>query len=476
MTNDLKRALDAALRHSLEHLETLNDTPVGATRSLESLRQSLFRPLSDEGLDAAQVVEELAADAKGGLHGTAGGRFYAWVIGGALPAAVAADWLTSAWDQNAGMFTVAPAAAIVEEAAGTWIKDLLHLPASASFALVTGGQMASTTGLAAARHRVLQNAGWDVERRGLFGAPPIRVVTGAHRHATILRALRLLGMGTECLIELPLDAEGRLQPNALKEELSKNPGAPTIVLMQAGDVNIGAFDDFDTLMPIARQSRAWVHIDGAFGLWAAASPAYRHFLKGADQADSWATDGHKWLNVPYDCGYAIIADADAHRAAMSQHAEYLLPSEARDQVDWTPEFSRRARGFATYAAIRQLGRKGVASLVERCCESAHAIATGIGALSGAELIWEPRINQGLVRFLDSKPGATEKDHDKQTEEVIRRIVASGEAFFGATTWNGHRCMRISVCNWQTSSEDVRRTIAAVRRELTRYQHPQTQTT
>jgi glutamate/tyrosine decarboxylase-like PLP-dependent enzyme len=270
------------------------------------------------------------------------------------------------------------------------------------------------------------------------------------------------------MIELPLDAEGRLQPNALKEELSKKPGAPTIVLMQAGDVNIGAFDDFDTLLPIARQYRAWVHIDGAFGLWAAASPAYRHFLKGADQADSWATDGHKWLNVPYDCGYAIIADADAHRAAMSQHAEYLLPSEARDQVDWTPEFSRRARGFATYAAIRQLGRKGVASLVERCCESAHAIATGIGALSGAELIWEPRINQGLVRFLDSKPGSTEKDHDKQTEEVIRRIVASGEAFFGPTTWNGRRCMRISVCNWQTSSEDVRRTIAAVQRELTRH--------
>jgi len=468
MTQDLRRALDAAQRHSLEHLETLNDRPVGATRSVEDLRQSLLKPLADEGLDAAQVVEELVADVKGGLHANTGGRFYAWVMGGTLPSAVAADWLTTAWDQNAGMFAVAPAAAIVEEAAGMWIKDLLGLPAAASFALVTGGQMANTTGLAAARHRVLENFGWDVERRGLFGAPPIRVVTGAHRHATILRALRLLGMGTECLIELPLDAEGRLQTNDLKAELAKHPGEPTIVLMQAGDVNIGAFDDFEALMPIARQHRAWVHVDGAFGLWAAATPRFRHFLKGADQADSWATDGHKWLNVPYDCGYAIIADTAAHRAAMSQQAEYLLPSEARDQVDWNPEFSRRARGFATYAAIRQLGRKGIASLVERCCESAHAIATGIGALPGAQLVWEPRINQGLVRFLDPGAGATEENHDARTEEIIRRIVASGEAFFGPTTWNGRRCMRISVCSWQTSPEDVRRTVAAVKNQLSDY--------
>jgi len=465
MTQDLRRALAAALRHSLEHLETLNEQPVGATRSVESLRESLLKRLADQGIDAPQVVEELVADVRGGLHGNAGGRFFAWVIGGALPAAVAADWMTTAWDQNAGMFAVAPAAAIVEEAVGAWLKDLLGLPASASFALVTGGQMANTTGLAAARHRVLHNAGWDVERRGLFGAPSIRVVTGEHRHATILRALRLLGMGTDSLIELPLDAEGRLQANALQEELSKDPAVPTIVLMQAGDVNIGAFDNFEVLVPIAREYRAWVHIDGAFGLWAAASSRFRHFLKGADQADSWATDGHKWLNVPYDCGYAIVADVDAHRAAMSQHAEYLLPSEARDQVDWNPEFSRRARGFATYAAIRQLGRRGIADLVERCCDSAHAIAMGLGALSGAELVWEPRINQGLVRFLDLKPNATEADHDKRTEEVIRRIVASGEAFFGPTTWKGRRCMRISVCNWQTSAEDVHRTIKAVEREL-----------
>ncbi len=463
MHPDTRVTLEFALRSALDYLSSLDTQPVNATASLAQLRQRLHKPLEAHGLAPEDVVTQLVADIAGGLHGTAGGRFFAWVIGGAVPAALAADWLTSAWDQNAGMYAVSPGAAVVEEAAGVWIKELLGLPASASFALVTGGQMANTTGLAAARYRVLNDKGWDVERQGLFHAPPIRVITGDHRHATIARSLRLLGMGTDCVMDLALDAQGRLPSAALDTELAKNPGAPTIVLMQAGEINTGVYDDFATLIPIAKKHAAWVHVDGAFGLWAAASPKLRHFLHGVEQADSWATDGHKWLNVPYDCGYSIVADAQAHRASMSQSAAYLTPSAvARDQVDWNPEFSRRARGFATYAAIRQLGRDGIAAMVERCCNHAHAITVGIGRIAGAELLWEPSINQGLVRFPDPRAGVSDADHDRHTEQVIAAIVATGEAFFGPTTWHGMRCMRVSVSSWQTSADDVRRAIDAAR--------------
>ncbi len=466
MDTDTRAALELALHSALDHLSSLDTGPVGATATIEQLRQRLHTPLQDRGLPAEDVVRQLVADVAGGLHGSAGGRFYAWVVGGSLPAALAADWLTSAWDQNAGMYAVSPGAAIVEEAAGAWIKELLGLPHTASFALVTGGQMANTTGLAAARYRVLKEVGWDVERQGLFQAPAIRVVTGEHRHATIARSVRLLGMGTSCAIDLPLDGDGQLSPAKLERELSANSAQPTIVLLQAGEINTGVYDDFAELIPIAKQQGAWVHVDGAFGLWAAASPKLRHLLRGVEQADSWATDGHKWLNVPYDCGYAIVADAEAHRAAMSQSAAYLAPSAvARDQVDFNPEFSRRARGFATYAAIRQLGREGIAAMVERCCEHAHALTMGIGRLPGAELIWEPTINQGLVRFLDPRADATDEDHDRHTERVIAAIVATGEAFFGPTTWRGRRCMRVSVSNWQTSATDVQRAIAAVERAI-----------
>jgi glutamate/tyrosine decarboxylase-like PLP-dependent enzyme len=463
MEPDSRAALELALRSALDYLSSLDERPIGATASIDDLRRRLHKPLRDSGLAAEDVVEQLVNDVAGGLHGSAGGRFFAWVVGGTVPAALAADWLASAWDQNAGMYAVSPAAAIAEETAGAWIKDLLRLPATASFALVTGGQMANTTGLAAARHRVLKTAGWDVERQGLFGAPPIRVVTGEHRHATIARSVRLLGMGTDCVVDLPLDAEGRLASAALEDALSTGAGAPTIVLLQAGEINTGAYDDFAALIPIAKRYGAWVHVDGAFGMWAAASPKLRRVLDGVAAADSWATDGHKWLNVPYDCGYAIVADPEAHRGAMSQAAAYMLPSAvARDQVDWNPEFSRRARGFATYAAIRHLGRAGIAAMVERCCAHAHAMAVGIGQLPGAELLWEPTINQGLVRFLDPRAGAVDGDHDRHTERVVSAIVASGEAFFAPTTWRGKRCMRISVSSWQTSSADVSRAVAAAR--------------
>jgi glutamate/tyrosine decarboxylase-like PLP-dependent enzyme len=441
--------LELALSSALRHLDSLHTAPVSATASLEELRARLGTPLADDGLDAEQVVCDLVRDVEGGLIGSSGGRFFGWVIGGAVPSSLAADWLASTWDQNAGLYAAGPAAAVVEEVAGGWLKELLGLPAAASFAFVTGCQMAHTTCLAAARHAVLARRGWDVEQRGLFGAPPIRVVTSAERHGTIDRALRLLGMGRDCVVDIAADEQGRLSPAALEAALDDS---PTIVLLQAGDLNIGAYDPFAELIPIAHRHGAWVHVDGAFGLWANASARYRHLLAGVEAADSWATDGHKWLNVPYDSGYAFVADREAHRAAMSYRASYLTHDEAaRDQLDWTPEWSRRARGFATYAAIRELGRRGVAELVERCCDHARAIVSGIGALPGAEVVWLPQINQGLVAFGD----------DARTDAVIAAIVASGEAFFGGTTWRGRRCMRVSVCNWQTTGDDVRRAVELV---------------
>jgi len=450
--------LQIALEEALNHLESLHDTPVAAEADLATLRQRLAKPLADEGVPSEQVVADLVRDSAGGHLGCAGGRFFAWVVGGSLPAALAADWLTSAWDENCTLFASGPATAVMEEVAGEWLKEILGLPAHASFGFVTGCQMAHTTCLAAARHAVLKAQGWDVEDRGLCGAPAIRVLSSDQRHGTIERSLRLLGLGRSSVVDLPVDEEGELPANSLRQALEAAPGAPTIVLLQAGDLNIGAYDCFESLIPLAHEHGAWVHVDGAFGLWAAASPRYRHFLRGVELADSWATDGHKWLNVPYDCGYAFVANPEAHRAAMSHRAPYLThAADGRDALDWTPEWSRRGRGVATYAALRQLGRIGVGQLIERCCGHARRMVTEMGALPGAELLWEPAINQGLVRFRD--PHGV--DDDAWTERVIARVVASGEAYLGATTWRGKRAMRVSVCNWRTTDEDVDRSIAAV---------------
>jgi len=461
------RVLSLAQHHALSFLKTLDRAPVGATVDVQTLRKQLEKPLAESGLPPEQVVTELVRDVGGGLIGSAGGRFFGWVIGGSLPAALAADWLATTWDQNAALYATSPAAAVAEEVAGMWLKDILRLPAHASFALVSGCQMAHVTCLAAARHALLAERGWDVEREGLYGAPRIRILTSAQRHGSFERAVRLLGLGSGQIVCLTSDANDRLEPAALQKALETDLSTPTIVLLQAGDINIGAFDDFESLIPIAKRYGAWVHVDGAFGLWAAASPRYRHLVKGVEAADSWATDGHKWLNVPFDCGYAFIANADAHRASMTQRAAYITHHEdARDEMDWNPEWSRRARGFPTYAALRQLGRNGVAELIERCCRHAHELVMGIGSLAGAEVLWEPIINQGLVRFLDPSPVATEQDHDRRTEEVIAAIVSSGEAFFGGTTWRGKRAMRVSVCNWRTSPEDVQRSINVAARLIT----------
>jgi len=466
MSTTNQQVLHSAFQSALTYLANLDRASVAATVDLHTLRTRLAKELPQQGLPPQQVIDDLIADVEGGILGSAGGRFFGWVIGGSLPAALAADWLTATWDQNAALYSCGPAAAVVEEVAGGWLKQILRLPMSASFALVSGCKMAHVTCLAAARNAMLAKQGWDVEQMGLTGALPIRILANRQRHGSVECAVRLLGMGRASIVDLPEDELGRVRPEGLEKELQRHADSPTIVILQAGDINTGACDLFDLLIPIAKSHSAWVHVDGAFGLWAAASPRLRHFVKGVEGADSWATDGHKWLNVPFDCGYAFVAHPNAHQAAMSHRASYLtFDADARDQIDWNPEWSRRARGFPTYAALRQLGHEGVAALVERCRAHAHALVTRIGQLPGAEIMSVPTINQGLVRFPDPHPGATDSDHARRTDEIIAAILDSGEAFFTGSNWNGHRVMRVSVCNWQTSDDDVERAVNAVAKIL-----------
>jgi len=453
-------ALDRARHHALAWLDALNTLPVAATASREDLRRALAKPLSHTGLPATQVIDELVADAAPGLLASQSGRFFGWVIGGGLPSAMAADWLTTVWDQNAGIYACSPAASVVEEVAGEWLKDLFGLPAECSFAFVTGTQMAHVTCLAAARHAVLNARGWNVDRQGLAGSPPIRILANAERHGSVDRAVRLLGFGTDAIEPLAVDDAGRVTPAALTAALAKQ-DAPTIVILQAGELNRAAFDPFDQLAPIARAAGAWTHVDGAFGLWARVSPPHRALASGIDLCDSWTTDGHKYLNVPYDSGFAFVRDAASHRAALTLSTSYLpAGGAARDQLDWNPEFSRRARAFPVYAAIRELGRSGLADMIGRTCRHAAALTSQLAALPNAQLLAAPVFNQGLVRFRSPKANATEADHDAATDAVIAAINASGEALFGGVTWRGRRAMRISVCNWRTSDEDVARAVAA----------------
>ncbi len=435
-----------------DFLDSLDERPVRPEATVEELRATLGGPLPEHPSDELAVIEELAREADPGLMGVGSGRFYGFVMGGALPAAIAADWLTSAWDQNAGLVLPTPAAGVVEEVAGTWLKDLLGLPQSASFGIVTGGQMAHFTCLAAARHHLLAAAGWDVERDGLGGAPPIRVVAGANRHGTLDRALRFLGIGTAAIRPIPADDQGRVLLDALRDELGRANG-PTIACVQAGDINTGAFDDLEAAADAAQEAGAWLHVDGAIGLWAAASPSLRHLTAGVERADSWATDAHKLLNLPYDSGIALCAHPDSHRAALGIRAAYLVHADeevGRDPVDFNPEHSRRARGFALYAALRSLGRTGVADLVERSNARARALAEGLARLPGCEVLNEVVFNQVLLRFED----------DATTDAVLAGVQESGEAWMSGTTRDDRKAIRLSVSNWQTSERDVERTIAA----------------
>jgi glutamate/tyrosine decarboxylase-like PLP-dependent enzyme len=351
----LRPLLDDVAAHAAGFLEGLPERSVAPAATARELREALGGPLPGGPRDPRRVVAELARASEPGLMATPGGRFFGFVIGGSLPAALAADWLASAWDQNAGLYVAAPAASVVEEVCGEWLIKLLGLPESVSYGLVTGCQMANFTALAAARHSVLAAAGWDVEADGLVGAPPFHVIVGEERHVTIDRALRFLGLGTASLITVPADDQGRMRPDALEEVLAGSTG-PTVVCAQAGNVNTGAVDPLRAICDAAHEAGAWVHVDGAFGMWAAASPTLRHLVEGMERADSWATDAHKWLNVPYDSGLVFCAHPAGHRAAMGTHASYLVHSEGRerDQMDWNPDFSRRARGFAVYAALRSL--------------------------------------------------------------------------------------------------------------------------
>jgi glutamate/tyrosine decarboxylase-like PLP-dependent enzyme len=442
--------LQRAAELAIGYVESVPDRPVAPEQGVAELRETLDLPLPDGPSDPREVIEALARDVEPGLTQMTGGRYFGFVIGGALPAALAADWLTSAWDQNAGLALPTPAAAVVEEVAGRWAKELLGLPAGASFAFVTGCQMAHATALAAARHHLLERTGHDVERDGLAGAPPIRVVAGAKRHGTVDRALRLLGLGTACVRPVPVDGQGRLLVDELRAELARGDG-PTIVCSQLGEVNTGACDDLEAISGLAAESGAWHHVDGAFGLWAAAAPSLRHLARGVERADSWATDAHKWLNVPYDSGIAFCAHPAAHRASFGIESPYLLYSgDAREPFEWTPEHSRRARGFTVYAAIRSLGRSGVADLVERCCARARDLAAGLGELPGCEVLNEVVLNQVLLRF----------ETDEATDAAVAAVQRSGEAWMSATTREGRRAIRVSVSNWQTSEADVERTVAA----------------
>lgn len=459
------RALQAAAEHALSFLAGLGERRVAPVDPTDVLRRKLQRPLPETPTDAVRVINELVADASGGIMSTQGGRFFSWVIGGSVPSAMAADWMTTAWDQNAGIFAASPAAAMAEEVSGGWLKQLFGLPVESGFAFVTGAQMAHVTCIAAARQAQLARVGWNVNERGLWSAPRLRVLAGRDRHGTVDRALRLLGLGHGMIEALSVDENGRITADGLRDAFAASKD-PAIVVLQAGELNTGAFDRFRDLVPIARAAGAWVHVDGAFGLWARVSPQHARLADGVELCDSWATDGHKYLNVPYDSGFAIVRDAQALVAAMSMSTSYLpVIGETRSPVDWNPEFSRRARGFPVYAAIRELGREGIAALVARTCAHATRLVEGLGEIRGVTVLARPILNQGLVCFPSPKAGAPDEDHDRHTDDVIARINATGEAYFGGVTWKGRRAMRISVSNWRTTAQDIDRTISAVRSVL-----------
>lgn len=447
--------LDRAHALAETYLHSLPDRHVGPRAGRDALRAALGGTLPSAGEPGEAVLELLAAQAERGMSACGSPRYYGFVIGGALPVALATDWLVSAWDQNAGIHAISPFASAVEEIAGDWLLDLFDLPRDAGVGFVTGCQMASFTCLGAARHGVLRRAGWDVEVEGLQGGPRINLVLSAESHVTIDVALRYLGLGTRNVHRVDTDAQGRMRSEHLHDVLSTLEG-PTIVCAQAGNVNTGAFDPLRAIGELCNAKGAWLHVDGAFGLWARATARYASLADGIELADSWATDAHKWLNVPYDCGVAIVRHADDHRRAMTSVAAYLIQTRGaeRDAVDWVPEFSRRARGIPVYAALRALGRQGIADLVDRCCARARQIADLLAAEPGVRVLNDVVINQALVRF---------GDDDDLTRAVVTGVQEDGTCWLSGTTWHDMAAMRISVSNWATSEDDARRTADAILR-------------
>lgn len=450
LNDDTGKLLNDTLRNSLAYLAGLAERPVHASRSSAELRQALQVPLSADGEPAGAVLDALTEAGQGGTVACAGPRYFGFVIGGCLPAALAADWLVSTWDQNCAVHATSPLISVIEDITASWLREIAGLPATMSTGFVTGCQMANFTGLAAARHRVLKDAGWDVEAQGLFGAPPIHVLINEEAHHTIVLALRLLGLGSDRIRRIGTDAQGRMRADALDEALRGLTG-PCIVSAQAGNVNTGAFDPLEQIADITERHGAWLHVDGAFGLWAAASPELSVLTRGVERADSVATDAHKWLNVPYDCGIAFCADEAAHRAAVSLAAAYIVQTaHERDPQDFVPESSRRARALPVYAALRVLGRRGLGQIVDRNCRQARRLAEGLSA-AGIEVLNEVVLNQVLVAFGD----------ERQTRKTIAAIQSEGTCWCGGTTWHGRTAMRISVSNWSTTDEDIERSLAAI---------------
>ena len=452
--HDYEPALTRAAEHALSWLDSVHHRPIGPRATAAQMLAGFGGPLPAAGCDAADAVELLAAGADPGLMAMPSGRFFGWVIGGTLPAALAADWLVSAWDQNAGMRDSTPAVAALEEVAGQWLLELLGLPLDAAVGFVTGATMANFTGLAAARYAVLARAGWDVHRDGLTGGPKVHVMVGAERHDTVDLALRYLGLGRPTVVAA--DDQGRIRPDALAAALDAVPeGAPIVVCLQAGNLHSGAFDPFTESIALAHRRGGWVHVDGAFGLWAAAAPELRHLVAGVEGADSWATDAHKTLNVPYDCGVAIVADPAAMKAAFGVHASYLLTDESGpgNAYERTPELSRRARGVPLWAALRTLGSEGVAALVGGLAQRAGELAAGVAAIDGAEVLNEVVYTQVCVSF-----GA-----DERTLAVGARLLADGTTWMSGSRWHDRDVLRISVSNWSTDEDDVSRSVDALRR-------------
>jgi len=451
--DDYSAALDRAHRHALDWLSTLEDRPVPPQASIDEVTSALGTTLPDRGSGSAEVVDQLAEACEPGLTAMGSGRFFGFVIGGTHPAALAADWLVSAWDQNCGLRRVTPAHSAVEDVASAWLLDLLGLPSESAVGFVTGGTMANFTGLAAGRDTVLRRAGWDVAKRGLNGGPRVRVLVGAERHDTVDLSLRYLGLGSP--EPVAVDEQGRLRADALRSALAAGDDGPTIVVLQAGNVHSGAFDPFADAISAAHAHGAWVHVDGAFGLWAAASSSHQHLVMGYQEADSWATDAHKTLNVPYDTGLAIVRDAAALRAAMGYHGAYLIHDELGEPFDKVPETSRRGRAFPVWAVLRSLGRSGVAELVERLCRHASTFATGLNDIEGVAVLNDVEFTQVCAAF----------GTDQRTEEVVRRLLADGTAWMTGSTWRDQSVLRISVSNWSTTEKDVERSLDAVRRAV-----------
>ncbi|MHA7263564.1 pyridoxal phosphate-dependent decarboxylase family protein [Arthrobacter sp. TMN-37] len=443
-------ALDRARVHAEEWLASIPTRALPPRRTAEELAAQFAAPLPEEPTDPAAVIDELALLSEPGLMAMQSGRFFGWVIGGTLPAALGADWLVSAWDQNAGLRFATPAAAAAEEAAAGWLLELLGLPTGSAVGFTTGATMANFVGLAAGRQFVLEQVGWDLAREGLSGGPRVRVFVGAERHEVVDLALRYLGLGAPVVVEA--DSQGRLLPGALAAAMDAGQG-PAIVCLQAGNLHSGAFDPMAEAIEAAHARGAWVHVDGAFGLWAAASPRYRGQVAGVGSADSWATDAHKTLNVPYDCGVAVVSRPEVMRAAFAVHTSYLIAdvSGPGDPHERVPELSRRARGVPVWAALRSLGRSGTVDLVDRLARHARALAEGIARLPGAEILNEVAFTQVCVSFGD----------DERTRRVTENLLAGGTAWMSGSRWQNRAVLRISVSNWSTDEDDVERSIAAV---------------